>query len=298
MAFPVLSTYRLQLRPGFGFDEATDLLDYFADLGISHLYLSPILTAAPGSEHGYDVTDPTTISAGLGGPEGFARLSAAARARSMGLIVDIVPNHVGVERPEQNPWWWDVLTNGRESSFRSYFDIDWDLDPDGRIVLPVLGSETDVDALTVDGEVLRLGDRVWPIRPGTGAGTATEVHARQAYRLTDWRCGSCGYRRFFSITSLAAVRQEDPDVFDASHAEIGRWFREGLVDGLRVDHIDGLTDPAGYLARLRELTGPDACIVAEKILAADEPLPRCSTATRPSASSGPTTSGRRWAIAA
>ena len=270
---PVLSTYRLQLRSdGMTFDDALALLPYLDDLGVSHLYLSPVLTAVTGSTHGYDVTDPTTISAGLGGPEGFARLSAAAQTRGMGLIVDIVPNHVGVERPEQNPWWWDVLTNGRGSSFRSYFDIDWDLDPDGRIVLPVLGSETDVDALTVDGEVLRLGDRVWPIRPGTGAGTATEVHARQAYRLTDWRCGSCGYRRFFSITSLAAVRQEDPDVFDASHAEIGRWFREGLVDGLRVDHIDGLTDPAGYLARLRELTGPDAWIVAEKILAADEPL--------------------------
>ncbi len=257
---------------GMTFDDALALLPYLDDLGVSHLYLSPVLTAVTGSTHGYDVTDPTAVSAELGGPEGFSRLSAAARARGMGLIVDIVPNHVGVERPEQNPWWWDVLTHGRESRFSSFFDIDWDLDPDGRIVLPVLGSDADADALTVDGEVLRLGDRVWPIRPGTGAGTAAEVHARQAYRLVGWRSGSCGYRRFFSITSLAAVRQEDPDVFDASHAEIGRWFRAGLVDGLRVDHIDGLTDPAGYLARLRELTGPDAWIVAEKILAADEPL--------------------------
>lgn len=270
---PVVSTYRLQMRgDGMTFDDALALLPYLDDLGVSHLYLSPVLTAVTGSTHGYDVTDPTVISAELGGPEGFSRLSAAARARGMGLIVDIVPNHVGVERPEQNPWWWDVLTLGRESRFSSFFDIDWDLDPDGRIVLPVLGSDADADALTVDGEVLRLGDRVWPIRPGTGAGTAAEVHARQAYRLVGWRSGSCGYRRFFSITSLAAVRQEDPDVFDASHAEIGRWFREGLVDGLRVDHIDGLTDPAGYLAQLRKLTGPDAWIVAEKILAADEPL--------------------------
>lgn len=257
---------------GMTFDDALALLPYLDDLGVSHLYLSPVLTAVAGSTHGYDVTDPTAISAELGGPEGFARLSAAARARGMGLVVDIVPNHVGVERPEQNPWWWDVLAHGRSSRFSAYFDIDWDLDPDGRIVLPVLGSDADVDDLAVDGDVLRLGDRSWPIRPGTGAGTAAEVYARQAYRLTGWQSGFCGYRRFFSITSLAAVRQEDPDVFDASHAEIGRWFREGLVDGLRVDHIDGLTDPAGYLSRLRELTGPDAWIVAEKILAADEPL--------------------------
>lgn len=269
----VVSTYRLQMRgDGMTFDDALALLPYLDDLGVSHLYLSPVLTAVTGSTHGYDVTDPTAISTELGGPEGFSRLSAAARARGMGLIVDIVPNHVGVERPEQNPWWWDVLTHGRESRFSSFFDIDWDLDPDGRIVLPVLGSDADADALIIDGEVLRLGDRVWPIRPGTGAGSAAEVHARQAYRLVGWRSGACGYRRFFSITSLAAVRQEDPDVFDASHAEIGRWFSAGLVDGLRVDHIDGLTDPAGYLARLRELTGPDAWIVAEKILAADEPL--------------------------
>lgn len=270
---PVVATYRLQMRSdGMTFDDAAALLPYLDDLGVSHLYLSPVLTAVTGSTHGYDVTDPTAISAGLGGPEAFARLSAAARARGMGLVIDIVPNHVGVEQPEQNPWWWDVLTYGRDSRFARYFDIDWDLDPDGRIVLPVLGSDSDVDDLTVDGDVLRLGDRSWPVRPGTGAGTAAEVYARQAYRLTGWQSGSCGYRRFFSITSLAAVRQEDLDVFDASHAEIARWFRNGLVDGLRVDHIDGLTDPAGYLVRLRELAGDDAWIVAEKILAADEPL--------------------------
>lgn len=270
---PVISTYRLQMRSdGMTFDDALALLPYLDELGVSHLYLSPVLTAASGSTHGYDVTDPTAVSAELGGPEGFSRLSAAARARGLGLVVDIVPNHVGVEHPEQNPWWWDLLTYGRSSRYATYFDIDWDLDPDGRIVLPVLGSDSDVDDLAVDGDVLRLGDRTWPIRPGTGTGTAAEVYARQAYRLTGWQSGSCGYRRFFSITSLAAVRQEDPYVFDASHAEIGRWFREGLVDGLRVDHIDGLTDPAGYVTRLRELAGPDAWIVAEKILAADEPL--------------------------
>ncbi len=247
------------------------LLPYLDDLGVSHLYLSPILTAVHGSTHGYDVTDPTTVSAELGGAEGLARLSAAVRSRGMGLIVDIVPNHVGVGKPEQNRWWWDVLKHGKDSVHASFFDIDWTLD-DGRIVLPVLGSDDDVDDLVVDGDVLRLGDLGYPIAPGTGAGTGREVHDRQHYRLIGWRSGICGYRRFFSITSLAGLRQEDRAVFDATHVEVKRWFDEGLVDGVRIDHPDGLSDPAGYLSWLREITGPHAWIVIEKILAVDEPL--------------------------
>ncbi|MDH6193847.1 (1-_4)-alpha-D-glucan 1-alpha-D-glucosylmutase [Mycobacterium frederiksbergense] len=272
MARPVLSTYRLQMRGDCcTFDDAVNLLDYFDDLGVSHLYLSPILTAAEGSTHGYDVTDPTTVSAALGGPDGLQRLSEAARRRDIGLIVDIVPNHLGVGHPEQNPWWWDLLRYGRASMYAGYFDIDWDLD-DGRIVLPVLGSDDDVADLVVDGELLRLGDMSFPIAPGTGTGTGSQVHDRQHYRLTGWRRGICGYRRFFSITSLAALRQEDRAVFDATHVEVKRWFDERLVDGLRVDHPDGLSDPVGYLGRLRELVGPDGWIVVEKILAADESL--------------------------
>jgi len=267
-----LSTYRLQMRgDSFTFADAENLLDYLDALGVSHLYLSPILTAAQGSTHGYDVTDTTAVSAALGGAEGLARLSSAARSRGMGLIVDIVPNHVGVQKPEQNPWWWGVLEHGRGSAYASYFDIDWDLDG-GRIVLPVLGSDDDVAALEVDGDVLRLGDLVYPIAPGTGSGSGAEVHDRQHYRLTGWRSGRCGYRRFFSITSLVGLRQEDRAVFDATHVEVGRWFREGLVDGVRIDHPDGLSDPAGYLAWLRELAGPQAWIVIEKILAVDEAL--------------------------
>ena len=272
MASPVLSTYRLQLRDGFTFADAEKLVDYLDDLGVTHLYLSPILTAAPGSEHGYDVVDPTTVSEELGGADGLARLSAAARARGLGVVVDIVPNHVGVERPEHNPWWWDVLRHGRTSRYASYFDIDWAADPSGRIVLPVLGSDEDADQLTVDGDTLRLGDLVFPIAPGTGAGSGAEVHDRQHYKLTGWRNGVCGYRRFFSVTTLAGLRQEDPAVFDASHAEVARWFDDGLVDGVRIDHPDGLTDPTGYLVRLRELVGPQAWIVIEKILAVGEPL--------------------------
>ncbi|MGV0046337.1 malto-oligosyltrehalose synthase [Mycobacterium colombiense] len=277
MALPVVSTYRLQLRGessgfAFTFADAENLLDYLNDLGVSHLYLSPIMTATTGSSHGYDVTDPTTVSPELGGPEGLARLSAAARERGMGLIVDIVPNHVGIDQPRQNPWWWDVLRHGRSSPYATYFDIDWDLDDDGRIVLPVLGSDDDAAGLTVDGDLLRLGDLAFPIAPGTGEGSGPEVHDRQHYRLVGWRNGVCGYRRFFSITSLAGLRQEDRAVFDATHAEVGRWFAEGLVDGVRIDHPDGLSDPCGYLAWLRELTGPNAWIVIEKILAVDEAL--------------------------
>ncbi len=281
MALPVLSTYRLQLRGessgfAFTFADAENLLDYLDDLGVTHLYLSPVLTAARGSNHGYDVTDPTTVSAELGGPDGLARLSAAARARGMGLIIDVVPNHVGIDDPQQNAWWWDVLRHGRDSPYAAFFDIDWDLDEDGRIVLPILGSDDDATNLKVDGDLLRLGDLALPIAPGTGERSGPEdgaqVHNRQHYRMVGWRNGVCGYRRVFSITSLAGLRQEDRAVFDASHAEVARWFGEGLVDGVRIDHPDGLSDPCGYLARLRELVGPEAWIVIEKILAVDEAL--------------------------
>ncbi|EUA35094.1 alpha amylase, catalytic domain protein [Mycobacterium xenopi 3993] len=212
------------------------------------------MTAVRGSPHGYDVTDPTTVSAELGGAEGLARLSAAARQRGMGLVVDIVPNHVGIDKPEQNPWWWDVLTHGRSSRYACFFDIDWDLG-DGRIILPLLGSDDDLAGLTVDGDRLRLGDLVLPITPGSGGGSAAEVHDRQHFRLVGWRNGVCGYRRFFSITSLAGLRQEDREVFDAWHAEVARWISEGLVDGVRVDHPDGLSTPTGYLTWLRDLLG-------------------------------------------
>lgn len=271
----VLSTYRLQLRGPDGFrctfDDAENLLDYLGALGITQLYLSPILTAVRGSSHGYDVTDPTSVAADLGGIDGLRRLSAGARARGMGLIVDIVPNHVGVQAPEQNPWWWDVLRHGRSSRYAHFFDIDWDLGA-GRILLPVLESEQDLDALTVAGDTLVLGGLVLPIAPATGAGSAAQILARQHYTLVPWRTGICGYRRFLTINSLAALRQEDEQVFTATHREVARWIGESLIDGVRIDHLDGLSDPAGYLRRLRALTGPDAWIVVEKNLATDEAL--------------------------
>lgn len=276
MAVPVLSTYRLQLRGpedgfGFTFADAENLLDYLGPLGISHLYLSPILTAVHGSSHGYDVTDPTEVSAELGGIEGLRSLSAVARSRGIGLVVDIVPNHAGIGVPEQNRWWWDVLRYGNSSRYARFFDIDWDLGA-GRILLPVLDSEDDLAGLAVDGDLLRLGALTLPVAPGTGAGSPAEVYRRQHYRLVCWRSGQCGYRRFLAINSLAGLRQEDENVFAATHVQVAHWFDEGLVDGVRVDHLDGLSDPAGYLRRLRGLTGPHAWIVVEKNLAADETL--------------------------
>ena len=185
---PVVSTYRLQLREpasgrSFTFHDAENLLDYLDDLGVSHVYLSPILTAVTGSRwlrrHIHH------SPAELGGIEGLAALSASAQARGMGLVVDIVPNHVGVHRPEQNAWWSDVLRHGRDSVYANYFDIDWapDNGVDGKLALPVLGADDDVADLTVDGETLRLGDLAVPIAPGTGGGTGPEVHDRQHYRL-------------------------------------------------------------------------------------------------------------------
>lgn len=282
---PVLSTYRLQLRGldgSFTFADAENLLDYLADLGVSHLYLSPIMAAAPDSAHGYDVIDPTTVAPELGGRAGLAALSKAARARGMGLVVDIVPNHLGVDPAGHNPWWSDVLRHGRDSRYATFFDIDWSADPQGRIVLPVLGSDADLEQLTVDGGELRLHGMGFPIAAGTadsdaidagvGGASATAIHDRQHYRLADWRSGVCGYRRFFAVSGLAGLRQEDPAVFTHTHSEVARWLADGLVDGIRVDHPDGLTDPAGYLHRLRGLLGPDAWIVVEKILAPGEPL--------------------------
>src|SRR6478672_8743073 len=230
MAFPVLSTYRLQMRgDGFTFADAEDLLPYLDDLGVSHLYLSPILTATVGSTHGYDVTDPTTVSAGLGGPAGLKALADEVRSRGMGLIVDLVPNHVGVADPRQNPWWWDVLRNGRESQFAHFFDIDWSAGngAGGRLALPVLQSENDPAALTVDRSgsepMLALHDLRFPIAAGTDGDNALRIHDKQHYRLVSWKAGLCTYRRFFAVSSLAAVRQEDPEVFEITHRELAAW---------------------------------------------------------------------------
>lgn len=260
------STYRLQLTADFTLHDAADVLPYLHDLGVDWVYLSPVLAAEPGSTHGYDVVDPTRVDADRGGEAGLAALSAEARRLGMGVLVDIVPNHVGVATPAANPWWWDVLTHGPDSAHAHFFDVDWEAGG-GRLLVPVVGDDDEDAVGVVDGEV-RYHDHRFPMAPGTS--TLEEQH----YRLVSWRRGDAelNYRRFFTITTLAGVRVEEPDVFDAAHREVGRWFSEDLVDGLRVDHPDGLRDPGDYLDRLAGLTG-SAYVLVEKILEGEEPLP-------------------------
>ncbi|WP_433287673.1 malto-oligosyltrehalose synthase [Micromonospora sp. CA-244673] len=266
------STYRVQVRPGFDLDATAGLAGYLADLGVTHLYSAPLLTATPGSQHGYDVVDHRAVNPELGGEGGRQRLVRALRAAGLGLVVDIVPNHAGVARPAANPAWWDVLRRGRASAYADWFDIDWDR---GRLLLPVLADTPAAldDLKVVDGE-LRYHEHRFPIADGTGDGTPREVHDRQHYELVDWRRGDSEltYRRFFAVSDLAGLRVEDPEVFRATHTEILRWAAAGDLDGIRVDHPDGLRDPAGYLARLRA-AAPGAWLVVEKILEYGEDLP-------------------------
>jgi (1->4)-alpha-D-glucan 1-alpha-D-glucosylmutase len=279
-----VSTYRLQLQPGFGFAAAAASADYLAGLGVSHVYLSPILQATPGSRHGYDVVDHSRISADLGGETAFRDMARRFRTAGLGVIVDIVPNHMAIPVPESlNRPLWAVLRDGPDSDFASWFDVDWTAE-DGRLLLPVLGGPLDdclgdltVDRLAGPGgtePVLRYFDHVFPLRPDTETLPLASLLAGQYYRLADWRLAATelNWRRFFDISSLIAVRVEDPEVFEATHAVILGLVADGLIDGFRVDHPDGLADPRGYLRRLAERTG-GRWVCTEKILSGDERLP-------------------------
>lgn len=300
------ATARLQLHAGFTFADAAALVPYYAGLGISHLYLSPITAARPGSTHGYDVTDATQVSPALGGEDGFLALARTARDAGLGIVLDIVPNHMAADATH-NAWWRDVLARGQQSAFAHYFDIDWQpADPDlyGKVLLPILGdpySQTlESGALTIqrggDGQaaLLQYGDHSLPLAMADGAEVPEgpeALHAlleRQHYRLAWWRTGAAmlNWRRFFEVTELVGVRQECDDVFEATHALPFRLYREGWIDGLRIDHVDGLADPAGYCRRVRdrldtlrpgrpaELARMHPWLVIEKILGEREPLPR------------------------
>jgi (1->4)-alpha-D-glucan 1-alpha-D-glucosylmutase len=290
------ATYRLQLHPGFDFDQAIEVLDYLRALGITHCYLAPYLSSTPESFHGYDVVDPTSVRADLGGEAGHARLCAALKARGLEQMVDVVPNHMGIDS-EHNLWWHDVLARGPHSEYERYFDIDWQADAQGKLVLPVLpmeeqaALESSYIRLERDqhGRVmLRVGARALPLREGSlAARTAAEVEAlnrspqalasllaQQHYRLAYYRTGLAGlnYRRFLDISSLAALRMEDAQVFERCHARIVEWVEQGHVSAIRVDHPDGLTDPEGYFAMLRA-AAPSAWVVGEKVHAPGEWLP-------------------------
>ena len=347
------ATYRVQLRDGLTLDDVAEggWVDHAAALGASHLYLSPVLGAVPGSAHGYDVVDPSQVDPVLGGDEAFARLAERARRAGLGLVVDIVPNHMATD-PTSNPWWWDVLRNGLDSEWADVFDVaprHPEARLQGRIFLPVLddryGRVLDagrfglqrrhadvvvsiddrplplaprslagvVDSLgrRLDDDRLRLvaagyrsvdrvagDDRIALLRgldamwaealgepefaaavDGELTGRSADVEAmhelleRQEYRLAYWRSArDLGYRRFFDVNDLIGLRVEDPQVFALTHAAIARWVSSGDVQGLRVDHPDGLVDPATYFDRLRSLA-PSTWIVAEKILEHGEELP-------------------------
>lgn len=279
------STYRFQLNAEFTLDDAAARVPYLAGLGVDWVYLSPILQARSGSNHGYDVVDPTRVDESRGGRKGLERLAKAAHTAGMGVLVDIVPNHMGIEVPRENAWWWDVLQHGPESKYAKYFDIDWEAG-EGKIRIPVLGDADmpanpggPIGSLWIDrgAGVVRYHDNEYPLAPGSADNEqddARSVLNRQHYKLAHWREGdfALNYRRFFTVTSLAGVRVEDEDVWDDSHTEILSWVNEGLVDGLRIDHPDGLRDPEGYLARLREKTN-GIYVTVEKILHSGEDLP-------------------------
>jgi (1->4)-alpha-D-glucan 1-alpha-D-glucosylmutase len=283
---PPGATCRLQLHAGFGFAAAAAIAGYLADLGVTHLYLSPILQAAPGSMHGYDVVDHSAISADLGGESGFRALAAELRRLGLGVIVDVVPNHMSIGAPESlNHQFWSVLAGGPDSPAAHWFDIDWAA-RDGRLLLPVLGGPPGECAadLTVDfsgdlrhpgsGPVLRYFEHVLPLRPGTDGLPLAELLAVQHYELADWRTAATelNWRRFFDVITLIGVQVQEADVFAATHEVLLGLVAEGLIDGLRIDHPDGLADPRGYLRQLATVT--NGCwVVTEKILEGGEQLP-------------------------
>jgi (1->4)-alpha-D-glucan 1-alpha-D-glucosylmutase len=298
-----VSTYRLQFNRDFRFVDALRVVDYLHELGVTDLYASPILKARPGSMHGYDVTEPTQINPEIGTAAEFDQLVSALQAREMGIVLDIVPNHMAAS--VDNPWWFDVLEKGQESPYAAFFDVNWESE---KVMLPILGKpfgqaleDGEIVVRTENGRpIVQYYEQKLPIAAGAedilsgGAlsrlrsalsgralsrlrsASVDQVLSRQHYRLAFWRKAADGinYRRFFDITDLVALRAERDDVFQATHKYVLRLVEAGKVTGLRIDHIDGLLDPKAYLERL-----PEVYVVTEKILAGNEHLP-CDWRTR------------------
>jgi (1->4)-alpha-D-glucan 1-alpha-D-glucosylmutase len=353
------ATYRVQLQPEFGFSQATGIIAYLAELGVSHLFASPYLQARSGSTHGYDIVDPRRVNIELGGEEMHERLCRELKSAGLGQMIDIVPNHIAIAGRE-NPFWWDVLENGPSSRYAAFFDVDWDSSEErwpNKVLLPVLGDH--YGRVLENGEItlshregvfiVHYHDHSFPVCPSSlaellgnaavqcgsaflayladgcgrlprptatnrrivefrhrdqtiilellgklcreradiGAAIDDEVKriSREAdeldhlidtqnYRLARWRMESrdLGYRRFFDIKELVGLRMENEEVFQTTHALPIAWIRQGLVQGLRIDHPDGLRNPTEYFERLRAAC-PDSWIVAEKILEEGEELP-------------------------
>ena len=301
------ATYRIQFNAGFRLADARALVPYLERLGISHVYASPLLAARPGSQHGYDVVDPTRLNPEVGTEEELRALASELRERGMGIVLDIVPNHMGTG--QDNPFWEDMLANGRRSRWASWFDVEWESERSslhGRVLVPVLGDT--LEAVLERGELslerhgarvrLKYFDRSFPLSPETedalgdadlprwhqrkeGRARMRELVDAQRYRLAFWKRASVAinYRRFFDVSDLIALRMHDPAVFRETHALVLRWVEDGVIDGLRIDHIDGLLDPQGYLDALRvevagrrPSTNEPVPILVEKILSPGERL--------------------------
>lgn len=305
----MIATYRLQLNARFTLHDARARVPYLAALGVSHVYCSPVLAARTGSTHGYDVTDPTHVSDILGGTDAFVALAHALHAHGMSLVLDIVPNHMGVG--PDNPYWYDVLTHGRNSRYADWFDVSWRATTrslEGKVLVPVLGDTLDKvlarDELWLEPNSgsarIRYFDQHFPLDPATvpaelpnDRSWSLGVHGRQRmrallgcqhYQLAFWRTAErdINYRRFFDVNELICLRVERPEVFDATHRAVLEFVANGVIDGLRVDHVDGLLEPGRYLDRLRAAVdarrpaaqgAPRFPIYVEKILAVGEHLP-------------------------
>ena len=275
-----IASYRIQLTPSFGFAETIGILDHLARLGVSHLYLSPVAEAVPGSLHGYDVVDHTRVRGEFGGHEGLMALLDAAHERDLGVVIDHVPNHMAVAAAHLNERWWEMLRDGRSSPSARWFDVDWDA-ADGQVIVPKLGEP--LERVLADGDLtigegdhgpeLRYGPLRFPLAEGTAHLDVAEAVQRQHYRLQWWRDPARNVRRFFTIDDLVAVRAEDPTVAEVIDTIPARLAEHPAFAGVRVDHVDGLTDPEAYLDGLRRRIGPDRWLVVEKILAVGETLP-------------------------
>jgi (1->4)-alpha-D-glucan 1-alpha-D-glucosylmutase len=294
------ATYRLQFNEHFRLADSLVLVSYLQELGVSHIYASPIFKAAPHSMHGYDICDFTQINPEIGTEAELKELANALHEKGMGIILDIVPNHMGIASPE-NPWWWDVLTNGKKSNSADYFDIDWESSEKnlrGKVLVPVLSGE--YQTILNKGEfqlvheneklLLRYHEHRFPLASKTISNLSTtesslknfnadfsaldKLIQDQNYVLESCTRGDArlNYRRFFAVNSLAAVCVSDEKVFNATHVLPRRWIERGWLDGLRVDHPDGLRDPQKYLERLRDIA-LNAWIVVEKVLEPEELLP-------------------------
>ena len=282
---PIGSTYRLQLHEKFTFRDATAIIPYLADLGITHIYASPYFKAKPGSTHGYDVTDHCRLNPELGTQSGYDAMVATLKSHGMHHILDMVPNHVGIGNND-NAWWNDVLKKGPESAYANYFDINWSGSPTpdlkDRVLLPLLGDlyakelEAGHIQLIFDNGAffIRINDRLLPIslRADSGALSAANVKSfkgtpgdarsfdrldallrRQHYRLACWKTAAdeINYRRFFDVNDLAGLAMERSEVFDATHTLVLMLLADDKVAGLRIDHPDGLRDPKHYFERLQ-----------------------------------------------